>query len=366
MSSLHQIALSLAPQVGAVTARQLVSYCGSAEAVFRASRKELLKIPGIGPVVADALQQSEILRRAEAELSFLEKHNIHLLFFTDSKYPARLKMCPDSPTLLFFKGSDVDLLSSERIIGMVGTRQPSEQGKAVCEDLVEELAAYNVTLVSGLAFGVDVTAHRKAVQINMPNIGCLGHGLGSIYPAAHRGIAAEMVNNGGLLTEYISPVKADREHFPMRNRIIAGLCDALIVIETATSGGSMITANLAIQYERELMAVPGRVHDLKSAGCNLLIKNNSAKLIENAADVAALMRWAESGKEQPIQTQLLFDLPPAEARLLDLVRQHPEIPVDLLAAQASMNTGELASLLLSLEFRGALRTLPGKRYIATG
>ncbi len=365
-SLLHQIALTLVPQVGAVTAKTLVSYCGSAEAVFQAKRRELLKIPGVGPVLADGLQLAEPLRQAERELVFLEKNEVTALFYTHERYPVRLRQCHDSPAILFFKGSSVDLLNADRIVAIVGTRQPTDYGKALCEEIVEGLNPYNVLIVSGLAYGVDITAHKKATALNVANIGVLGQGLASIYPAQHRPTALKMMENGGLLTEYISDTKPDREHFPMRNRIIAGLCDALIVIESAVSGGSMISAELASGNEREVFALPGRAKDAKSTGCNLLIKSTRAKLLESAADLAAAMQWPEPGKVQAVQTQLFLDLSAAENRLLQLIRQTPDIPIDQLSLAAGLQPGELAALLLELEFKGAIRTLPGKRYRATG
>ncbi|MBK7939738.1 MAG: DNA-protecting protein DprA [Lewinellaceae bacterium] len=361
----HQIALTLVPQVGAVTAKMLISYCGSAEAVFNTPKKDLLKIPGIGPATADALHKSGPLQSAEREMQFLEQHRISALFYTHERFPARLRQCYDSPALVYFKGSATDLLSARRIVAVVGTRQPTEYGKMVCEEIIEGLQAYNVLVVSGLAYGVDITAHRKAIALDMPNIGVLGHGLGNIYPSQHRSVALRMIENGGLLTEYTHDTKPDREHFPMRNRIIAGLCDALLVVETAATGGSMISAELAGQYERDIFAVPGRVRDPKSAGCNLLIKNNRARLVESAADLASSLRWEEAGKQITVQTQLFPDLSPAETVLLDIIREQPEIPIDRLTVAAKLPPGELASLILELEFKGIIRTLPGKRYMVS-
>jgi len=346
-----------------MTAKNLVSYCGSAEGVFRASRRELLKIPGIGTVVADSVLAAASLQVAERELDFLEKNQVDAVFYTDERYPNRLKQCPDSPVMLFFKGSSVQLLNSERIVAIVGTRQPGDYGKSACEEMVEGLKPYNPLIVSGLAYGIDITAHRKSNMLDIPNIGILGHGLGSIYPSQHRSIALKMMENGGLLSEYIHSAKPDREHFPMRNRIIAGMCDALIVIETAASGGSMISAQLASDYGRDLFAVPGRTNDLKSAGCNYLIQNGSARLTMSAEDIAYTMRWDESGKISPRQTQLLLDLSTEEAMLMEKIRQQPEIAIDQLSISTQMLPGELASTLLGLEFKGAIRTLPGKRYI---
>lgn len=361
-----QIALTLAPQVGAVTAKTLVSYCGSAAAVFRSSRRELLKIPGIGPAVVDGLLGAEPLQMAEKELLFLEQHGVEALFYTDERYPVRLRQNSDCPALIFFKGSSTDLLNANRVVAIVGTRQPTEYGKALCEELVEGLQAYGVVVVSGLAYGVDITAHRKASSLGVPNIGVLGHGLGSIYPSQHRSAALKMIENGGLLTEYTHNTGPDREHFPMRNRIIAGLCDALLVVETAEAGGSMISAELAAQYARDIFALPGRIRDPKSAGCNLLIKTQRARLLESAADLANAMRWQETGRQRATQVQLFLDLNPAESRLVAFIRQKPEIPIDELTQAAQLPPGELASLLLGLEFKGVVRTLPGKRYVLLG
>ncbi|MCC6461248.1 MAG: DNA-protecting protein DprA [Saprospiraceae bacterium] len=362
-SLLHQIALTLAPQVGAITAKTLVSYCGSAAAVFQSSRKDLLKIPGIGPGIADSLANARLLQLAEQELDFLDQFGVEALFYTDERFPARLRQNADCPAMLYFKGSATSLLSARRIVAVVGTRQPSEAGKAICEELVDGLRDYEVVLVSGLAFGIDITAHRKATLAGIPNIAVLGHGLGKIYPNQHRSMALKLIENGGLLSEYTHQTGPDREHFPMRNRIIAGLCDALLVVETASSGGSMISAELAGQYGREIFAVPGRPLDPKSAGCNLLIKTNRAKLTESVADLVAALGWQTPGHERPRQTQLFLDLNPAETALIDLIRQRPEIPIDELAQAAAYQPGELAMLLLGLEFKGLLRTLPGKRYV---
>ncbi len=364
---LHQIALSLVPQVGAVTAKTLVQYCGSAEAVFQSSRSALLKIPGIGAVVADQIKNELPLRRAEREITFLEANGVKAVFFTDPAYPFRLKQCYDCPAILFFKGTTLDLLNADRMVGIVGTRQPTELGKALCEEFVEGLMAYKVVVVSGLAYGVDVTAHRKASSLGVPNIGVLGHGLGSIYPSEHRQVAAKMLEQGGLLSEYISEVKPDREHFPMRNRIIAGMVDALLVVETAASGGSMITADLARQYARDIFAIPGRVRDAKSAGCNYLIKNDVARLVESAEEIALSMRWDDAHTvARGVQTALLLDLPPEEQLVLGIVQTQPEIAIDALVRTADLPSGVVANAILNLEFKGIIRTLPGKRYIICG
>lgn len=363
----YQIALTLAPQIGAVTARTLVRHCGSAEAVFRAGKRELQRIPNIGPATIAALQSPAApLAKAEKEMKFMEKHGVNAVFFTHPRYPVRLRQCADAPALFYFKGADLTLLNRERILAIVGTRQPSEHGKAICEEIVEGLLAFNVLIVSGLAFGVDVTAHRKSNALQMPNVGVLGHGLGSIYPHQHLNVALKMAELGGLVSEYPHDAKPDREHFPMRNRIISGLSDAVLVIETGESGGSMITVDCAERHGREVFAVPGRPGDPLSKGCNRLIKNERAKLIGAAADIATKMGWDEPQRPRSIQTQLFPELPPSETRLVAIIRQNPEIAVDELTLAAKISPGELASCILELEFKGIVRTLPGKRYIVTG
>ncbi len=366
-SLLHQIALTRLPNVGAVTAKTLVSYCGSAEAVFHATKRELLRIPGIGQATVAGLRPSEALHAAERELVFMQRYGVEAFFYTHHRYPQRLKQNADCPALLYFKGSDPGLLDAARMVAVVGTRQPSDYGRALCESLVEELAPLNVVLVSGLAFGIDITAHRLACRLAMPNIGVLGHGLGSIYPAQHKATAEKMLENGGLVSEYGHDVGPDREHFPMRNRIIAGLCDALVVVETGQTGGSIISAELAGQYARDVFAFPGRVRDVHSIGCNQLIKNQKAHLIESAADLAEQMGWTEDGsRNKSVQTTLFPDLDTDEQRITDVLRAHPDVAIDDLAAAADMPPGNLARLLLGLEFKGIVRTLPGKRYRISG
>ncbi len=363
----HQIALMLVPQVGAVTAKTLVSYCGSAEAVFRASKRELRKIPGIGPAAIEMLSGSaQPLALAEREMAFMEQQGVEAVFYTDPRYPARLRQCTDSPALFFFKGSSLSVFDLPRVVAIIGTRQPSEHGKATCEEIVEGFLDYNILIISGLAFGVDVTAHRKASAMGIANVGVLGHGLASIYPSQHRSVAQRMIENGGLLSEYPHHAKPDREHFPMRNRIISGLSDVVLVVETANSGGSMITVQFAERQGREIFAVPGRPHDPKSHGCNLLIKNERAKLVESAADIADRMQWGEPGKPKLTQAQLFPDLNDTETNLIRIIREKPEIPIDQLTQAAQLRPGELASQILALEFKGIIRTLPGKRYVVSG
>jgi DNA processing protein len=363
-----QIALLRVPGVGAATAKTLIAYCGSASAIFAAKRAALLAVPGIGPQIAEQILATNPHQLAESELRFLDTHGAEALFFTDPRFPHRLKTLVDGPVLLFVKTSDLSLLNAPRVVGVVGTRQPTEQGRAICEEMVEGLQAYNTVIVSGLAYGVDITAHRRATALGIPNFGVLGHGLGSIYPAAHRSTALKMMENGGLISEFGHDEGPDREHFPRRNRVISGLCDALLVVETAAEGGSMITAEFARRHLRTVLAVPGRPHDPKSVGCNQLIKDERATLVESAADIARVMQWDSTGSARThaahVQAQLLLDLPEEELRIVHLIREQPDILIDDLSHVAQLPPGELAAHLLSLEFRGVIRTQPGKRYRA--
>lgn len=357
----YKIAITKIPLVGAVTAKSLISYCGGARAVFEARKRELLKIPGIGERIAENIVQQSVLDEAEAELDFLEKNGIQPLFYLDKNYPLRLKPFPDSPILLFYKGTTD--LNADRTVAIIGTRKPSVYGTAICEELIDGLKPYNPVILSGLAYGIDVTAHRKSLDVGLETVGVLGHGLAQIYPAQHRTIAQQMLERGGLLTEYTSKTPPDRENFPMRNRIVAGLCDALIVVETAVKGGSMITAKFGNEYNKDVFAVPGRVKDKHSQGCNLLIKSHQAALVESAEDIAYVMRWEKAEAEGGVQRQLFVELEPNEQKIVDLLRQAEAVGIDRLTYESKLTNSEMAALLLNLEFKGIVKTLPGKRYV---
>lgn len=357
---LYKIAITRIPLVGAVTAKTLISYCGSVEAVFAAKKRELMKIPNIGARIAGNIIARDFLKEAEAELEFIEQHRIRPIFYLDDAYPERLRHYHDSPVMLYFKGN-ADL-NAHRTVGIVGTRQPSPQGVAVCEELIEGLKPYNILLISGLAYGIDIAAHRKCLELDVPTLGILGHGFATMYPPSHRSIAEKMTENGGLITEYPSDTKPDKENFPMRNRIIAGLCDALVVVETAAKGGSMITAHMANEYNKDVFAVPGRVKDKLSQGCNHLIKTHKALLLESADDIAYIMRWDELDARKLIQQQLFVELNDAEKIIVNLLNQSPEASIDKLIVETNFAGSEMASLLLNLEFKGIVRSLPGKRY----
>lgn len=360
---LYQIALTQIPNVGAVTAKNLIGYCGSAEAVFKSNKKNLLKIPNIGEVTADTIIKSEVLHKAEKEMRFAEKHEVQLLSYTDAAYPDRLKQRHDAPIVLFYKGT-ADLNHS-RIISIVGTRQPTAYGIKMCEQIVEELLPYNVLIVSGLAYGIDITAHRKSLDLGIPTVAVMGTGFQRIYPHENRQTAQKMCDNGGLLTEYFSEQMPDREHFPMRNRIIAGMCDAVLIIETAEKGGSMITAKQSINLGKETFAVPGRVGDKLSVGCNELIKQQLVYVLESVQDISNVLRWEQldTAHSAP-QLQLFQNLNAGEQLLFDTIKQFEAgMLIDQISYITQKSPGEIAGTLLSLEFKGLVRALPGKKYM---
>lgn len=359
-----KIALTLVPSVGAITAKQLISYCGSAEAVFKTPKAKLLKIPGIGLQTATAILEFRDFESAEKEIHFLERNGVRALFYVDADYPSRLKHFPDAPVMLYVRGT-ADL-NPERVLAVVGTRQPTPQGIVACEEIIQSLKTYHVQVVSGLAYGIDAVAHQAALGAGLPTLAVMGNGLNRIYPAAHKGLAAEIVRqNGALLTEFLSDTGPDRENFPMRNRIVAAMADALLVVETGARGGSMITANLANDYNKDVFAVPGRVKDLKSEGCNNLIKTHKAGLISSGEDIAYFMQWDPPTEKQPgIQRTLFTDLAPQEQMVLEIMQESADPwSIDRLSYQAQLQGSEIAAVLLNLEFKGLVKSLPGKRFL---
>lgn len=357
----YTVALSMIKNIGPVMAKNLLAYCGSAEAVFSASKVKLMKVPDIGESRADDILQSNALKKAETELKFIEKNGIEVIAFTDERYPQRLLQCNDAPFLLYYKGNSP--LNTQRVLGIVGTRRATEFGKEVTRKIVQELATLEVLVVSGLAYGIDVTAHNAALEFNLKTIGVLGHGLQTVYPAQNAKTATRMLEQGGLLTEFTSQDEVSPHNFPSRNRIVAGMCDAVLVVETLADGGAAITANIASSYNRDVFAVPGKPTDKQSAGCNYLIKSNKAALVENAKDIIDAMRWNDGDlKPKRIQKQLALDLNPEEKVIFDLLNEHGELEIDRLSATTGISTGNLAGSLLEMEMNGLIMSLPGKRY----
>lgn len=343
-------------------AKSLLAYCGDAESVFKASKKQLLQVPGIGEKTVEFILDSEIaLQRAEEELAFIEKHQIQVLFYSDINYPQRLKNCYDSPILLYYKGN-IDL-NHPRIISVVGTRNATDYGRNLCKQLTETLAPYNVLIVSGLAYGIDVAAHKECVNQNIPTVGVLGHGLDRLYPQIHKSVAQKMVLNGGLLTEFLTKTIPDRTNFPQRNRIIAGIADVTIVVEASLKGGALITAEIANSYNKDVYAFPGRTNDEFSEGCNFLIKTNRAGLINNAQDLIYYLGWDDvvPKKKSHVQTKLHLNLNKEEQKVVDAL-ENGALSIDDLSAQINIQQSKLAITLLTLEMQNILVSLPGKVY----
>lgn len=358
---LYQIALTMIYGVGYVHSRQLLEHFGTAEAVFAEKERLLERIPGIGSKTAAEIKNPQVLSRAERELTFMEKNNIRGLFITDEDYPVRLRECADAPLLLYAKGN-IDL-NRKRVISIVGTRNATPYGREQTELLIAELSkAFPDTLIiSGLAFGIDICAHRAALKNQLSTIAVLAHGLDRIYPGVHRGTAIEMLQQGGLLTDFPSETNPDRPNFVKRNRIVAGLSDATIVIESAEKGGSLITADMAFSYSRDVFSFPGRANDTQSRGCNKLIRLNKAGLITCAADLIAAMGWEET-KSEAIQTSLSFAEEPDNNPITSLIKQHKNIHINDLAIKLEMTISELSVLLFELEMEGKIKALPGGRY----
>lgn len=355
----YAICLMLTPNVGPKNAKNLISYCGSPEAIFKENKRKLLKIPGIGPVQSKSLFTFKDFERAEKEIEFIKKHGIRPLYYLSNDYPHRLKEADDAPFLLFYKG-DANL-NHKKVLGIVGTRQATHYGKKICQKLIESLAIYDPLIVSGLAYGIDYHAHKAALDFNLNTVAVLAHGLDSMYPYAHRDIAKKMLKQGGLITEQLSGVAAAKESFPKRNRIVAGMIDALLVIETAVRGGALITAEITHSYNRDVLAVPGRTIDKFSQGCNRLIRTNKAGLIETSDDVAYHLGWdiMENSKKE---IKNLIELSEIEKSVFELIQKNEKVSIDTICSVLNFKQSDLSAILLNLELKGLIYTLPGQMY----
>ena len=356
---LYYLALQSAEGIGDINAKKLIVHCGSAEAVFKEKTHNLEKIDGIGSRIIKGLQKSKCLHKAEAELEFINKNNIQTSTFLDDDYPERLKHCIDGPIVLFQKGKIN--LKKQRIISIVGTRMITNYGKSFLKEFIADLKKYNPVIISGLAYGIDVFAHQQAMENNLQTIGVLAHGLDAIYPKLHQKEAGKMQENGGLFTEFWSNTNPDRENFVKRNRIVAGLSEATIVVESAERGGSLITADIANSYNRDVFAVPGRISDQFSKGCNQLIKSNKAALITSVKDLEYILNWeTEDKKSKNIQKQLFIELSTEEQKVYDYLLKEGKQSLDLIALYCDFPIQKAATLLFNLEMKGTIRPLPGK------
>lgn len=357
---LYQIAITQLRDVGPVSVKRLIAYCGSASAVFCEKKKFLERIPGIHKNMVSSILQNGVLEMAEKEIGFIEKNQITPCFYLSPEYPSRLKHCADGPVMLYFRGN-ADL-NHPRIIGVVGTRQPSRYGLEQCTALMADLAQVDVLVVSGLAYGIDACAHKEALEAGLKTVGVLAHGLDRIYPPVHRYLAKKMLSEGGLLTDYISGTNPDRQNFPSRNRIVAGISDAVIVIESGVKGGALITADIANSYNRDVFAIPGRNTDPPSAGCNLAISENRAGILLGGNHLISVMGWDEKKSRSQRQQEIFINLSAEEERIVNIIRQMGEPLVDHISLECSIPVSRTASLLLELELKGVIRCLPGKKY----
>jgi DNA processing protein len=360
------IGLTLLKGVGDVLARHLLQYFGSATEVFKANRSLLERTPGIGAYTAEQvdMSRSEALVRAEKELTFIDKNKITLYTITSEDYPIRLKECQDAPIVFYYKG--IANLSSAKILSIVGTRRITDYGRKLTEIFIRDLASIfpDLLIISGLAYGVDVCAHRNALKYNLSTVGVLAHGLDRIYPAAHRNTAIEMFQRGGLLTDFMSETNPDRENFLRRNRLIAGLADATIVVESAEKGGSLVTADIAFSYGRDVYTFPGRITDTFSSGCNRLIQMNKAGLISSAKDLVMSLCW-DTDVKTCFQQDLFSSTEKPDHPIIRLLQEKGEFHINSLAMEMDMPIHKLTPTLFELEMDGHIKAFPGGIYKLT-
>jgi len=361
--TLYRIALTLIKGVGVMHARNLMEIVGDEEAIFRESAQRLKAIPRLPDKVIGEIRNPEVLRRAEKELAFATKNNLRILFFTDTDYPQRLTQCIDAPVLLYARGQTE--FNRSKVVSVVGTRNATRQGTLFCESFIRELSECDpeILVVSGLAYGIDICAHRTALKEELSTVAVLAHGLDRIYPSLHRQSAVEMLKKGALLTEFPSETNPDRHNFVKRNRIVAGMADAVVVIESGERGGSLTTADIANSYFREVFALPGRVKDPMSAGCNRLIADNQAVLLHSAKQFITLMGWEREKKaEKPKQRELFTSLSAEEEMICSLLGLHETMQVNNLSVELNIPVTELFLTLLELEVKNMVKALPGGVY----
>ncbi|GIQ58848.1 DNA processing protein DprA [Flavobacterium collinsii] len=358
----YVLALLKVEGVGDIMAKKLLNHYGSAEAVFKSKANQLTAIDGIGSVLLKNFKDKSVFEKANQEMEFMKSNGVKMSFFKDDSYPERLKHCIDSPVLIFSSGNIN--LKSKKIISIVGTRQITSYGTEFCRKLIEELAPLDPVIVSGFAYGVDIVAHQRAIDFNLQTIGVLAHGLNQIYPKSHKKYIAQIEENGGFMTEFWSTSNPDKENFVRRNRIVAGMTEATIVIESADRGGSLITANLANDYNRDVFAVPGRVTDKYSQGCNDLIKTQKANVLTSAADLIYILNWNIDNKVKPVQKQLFVELESDEQKIYDFLLKNGKELLDIIALQCDFPIYKISGLLLNMELKGVIRPLPGKLFEA--
>ena len=362
----YAIALSQMKGMSRQVAEKLLLSCGDLDTLFNESAESWREILGITAPLFDETSREKALSAADAEMAFIEKRGITPLFFTDMDYPARLHECPDAPVMLYFKGNGN--LNPHHILSIVGTRKATRYGRDFCADLLGQLSQSvpGLTIVSGMAYGIDICAHREALKNNLPTIGVLAHGLHTLYPSVHRVTAREAEQNGGLLTEYTTQQPILKINFVARNRIVAGMTEATLVIESPEKGGALITAHLARDYNREVFALPGNINQECSIGCNRLIRDNVAALVTSAKDIIETMGWETATRSDVKQQPSLFpEISEKESVLLQILHERGEMQINQLTVAPNLPTGEILSTLLEMEFKGLVRTLPGGMFRTT-
>lgn len=359
---LHLLALLKTDGVGDIVAKKLLTFFGSASAVFQAKSNQLTAIDGIGGVLVKKIKDKKGFESAALELKFIKENNINVVYFLDENYPNRLKHCIDSPVLLFTSGT-IDL-NNRKIISIVGTRQITSYGAEFCKKLISDLAPLNPVIVSGFAYGVDIVAHQAAMDHSLQTIAVVAHGLNQIYPKSHTKYVSKLETNGGFMTEFWSTSNPEKENFVRRNRIVAGMSEATIVIESAEKGGSLITANMANDYNRDVFAVPGRISDKYSQGCNNLIKTQRANLLTSAADLIYILNWDIEKESKPVQKQLFVSLDDEEQKIYDFLLNKGKEMLDIIALECEFPIYKISSILLNMELKGVIRPLPGKLFEA--
>ena len=366
--TLYLMALTQVPSLSLTNLHLLIDELGSASAIYE-NRKDLKQVlPSASKKFLDGMGDfCSFLARAEEELEFCRKGKIECLGINDEAYPERLRGCSDAPVLLYYRGTTN--LNSRHIVSMVGTRQITNYGKDLCNSFVHDLKRLcpDAIVVSGLAYGVDVNCHRAALEKGLETVGVLAHGLDQIYPRLHRETAKQMVSQGGLLTEFMSKTPIDKRFFVQRNRIVAGLSDAVIVVESATKGGSLITADIALSYDRQVWAFPGRIYDSHSSGCNKLIYSNCATLLTGAEDFCFAMGWTDDIQHKKqlsegVQQELFADFSEEEQTVLKALAKDDSKQINVLSVETNIPVGQLSSLLFSLEMKGAVQMLVGGKY----
>jgi len=359
---IYQIALTMIPDVGPILAKKLIDYIGSPEAIFREKPYNIRKIPGIGNKLAQQITARNYLADAEKEIQRMQKHRISHVHYKDSSYPWRLKHCEDSPLLLYYRGNPS--FGSKKMISIVGTRKATVYGRDLCRDIIKKLSENHpeMVVVSGLAYGIDIIAHRAALEFGIDTFAVLAHGLHTIYPSSHSQTARDIISQGALMSDFPTSMLAEKNNFLRRNRIIAGLSEATLVVESGDKGGALITADLAASYNREVFAIPGKVKDSFSKGCNTLIKNNVAGLVESAEDIEQMLDWKKERKAPPPKKTSTISLSTEEKKVLDTIEKEPEIGQEVLSGHTGIPLSKLMGIMLQLEMQDLINVLPGNRY----